>query len=147
MLVKQSMIKEVRLGHPQMTIKEAAQLMKKGDFGALPVGDNDRLVGMVTDRDIVIRAVAEGKDPNTATVKDCMTEKILYCYEDQTLEEVAENLGDNQIRRIPVLSRENRLVGILALGDIATSNAKAEKVEEALTRISQKDSQHTSRSI
>ncbi len=138
MLVKQCMIKDVQLASPETTIKEAAQKMRDGDFGALPVGENDRLVGMITDRDIVIRAVCEGKDPSKTTVKECMTKQILYCYEDQSLEEVAKNLGDNQIRRVPVLSREKRLVGIVALGDIATSDVAPKKVEETLSNISQK---------
>lgn len=144
MLVKECMIRDVQLATPQTTIKEAAQKMRNGDFGSLPVGENDRLVGMVTDRDIVIRAVSEGKDPNSTTVQECMTKQILYCYEDQTLEEVAENLGDNQIRRIPVLSREKRLVGIVALGDIATSHVSPKKVEETLSHICQKSKQSKS---
>lgn len=144
MLVKQCMIKDVQLASPETTIREAAQKMRDGDFGALPVGENDRLVGMVTDRDIVIRAVSEGKDPNKTTVKECMTKQVLYCYEDQTLEEVAKNLGDNQIRRVPVLSREKRMVGIVALGDIATSSVSPEKVEETLSSISKKGEHHRS---
>lgn len=139
MLVKQCMIKDVKLASPQTTIKEIARKMRDGDFGAMPVAENDRLVGMVTDRDIVIRAVCEGKDPNTTTAKDCMTKQVLYCYEDQTLEEVAKNLGDNQIRRVPVLTREKRLVGIVALGDIAVSDVDPKKVEETLSHISQKE--------
>jgi CBS domain-containing protein len=138
------MIKDVQLATPETSIQEAAQKMRDGDFGALPVGENDRLVGMVTDRDIVIRAVSEGKDPSSTKVKDCMTRQILYCYEDQTLEEVTKNLGDNQIRRIPVLSREKRLVGILALGDIATANESKSKVGSALGSISQKEDQQKS---
>jgi len=143
MLVKQCMIRDVQLASPETTIKEAAQKMRDGDFGALPVAENDRLIGMVTDRDIVIRAVSEGKDPNSTKVTDCMTKQVLYCYEDQTLEEVAKNLGDNQIRRVPVLSREKRLVGIVALGDIATSDVSPNKVEETLSDISQRGDQRS----
>ncbi|MCC2679984.1 MAG: hypothetical protein K0R29_2560 [Pseudobdellovibrio sp.] len=145
MLVKQCMIRDVQLGSPETTIKEAAQKMRDGDFGALPIAENDRLIGMVTDRDIVIRAVSEGKDPNSTKVIDCMTKQVLYCYEDQTLEEVAKNLGDNQIRRVPVLSREKRLVGIVALGDIAVSNVSPKKVEETLSDISQRGNQQKSK--
>jgi len=144
MLVKQCMIRDVQLATPETTIKEAAQKMRDGDFGALPVGENDRLIGMVTDRDIVIRAIADGKDPSSTPVKECMTKQVLYCYEDQTLEEVAENLGNNQIRRVPVLSREKRLVGILALGDIAISSVSPKKVEETLSHISEKSDKHKS---
>lgn len=145
MLVKQAMIKRVKLASPKMFLNEAAQKMRDGDFGALPVGENDRLVGMITDRDMAIRAVAEGKDPATTTVGECMTKQVLYCYEDQTLEEVAKNLGDNQIRRIPVLNRQKRLVGILSLADLALSDADPEKVEAALYKISQKESHRSNR--
>lgn len=136
MVVRDCMTQQVELGHPHMTLQEAAQKMREGDYGILPIQENDRLVGMITDRDIVIRGVATGKDPSQTQVQDLMSHQVLYCYEDQSLEEVAQNLGDNQIRRLPVLNRQKRLVGILSLGDIALGNAKADKVEEALNRIS-----------
>ncbi len=141
MLAKECMTKNVELGRPDMTVQEAARLMRDGDFGSLPINDNDRLAGMVTDRDIVIRAVAEGKDLASLHVRDIMSSKVLYCYEDQTLEEIAANLGDNQIRRLPVLSREKRLVGILSIGDLALSKTDANQFEQALSRIAQ----HTNR--
>lgn len=118
MMVKECMTNSVELAEPNMTIKEVAIKMKKGDFGIMPVGENDRLIGMITDRDIAIRAVAEGLDPSTK-VRDVMSKEILYCYEDQTIDEVAQNMGDNQVRRLPVLNREKRMVGILSLGDVA----------------------------
>ena len=115
MFVKQCMTTEVELGSPEMTLQKAAQKMRDGNFGSLPIEENDRLVGMVTDRDITVRAVAEGKDPTKAAVWEIMSKKVLYCFEDQTLEDVAKNLGTNQIRRLPVLNRNKRLVGILSL--------------------------------
>lgn len=136
MLVKECMTKEVEIGNPAMTISEVARKMRDGDFGILPIGDNDRLVGMVTDRDIVVRAVAEGKDLQKMQAREVMSQKVLYCYEDQTIDEVVTNLGENQVRRLPVLSREKRLIGILSLCDLAQSKADPIKVEEALTRIS-----------
>lgn len=136
MLVKECMTKQVEIGNPSMSLQEAAQKMRAGDFGILPIGENDRLVGMITDRDITIRGTAEGKDSNKVQVRELMSKNVLYCYEDQTLDEVTKNLGDNQIRRLPVLNRQKRLVGILSLGDLAQSNANPEKVEDALTRIS-----------
>lgn len=136
MLVKECMTKQVEIGKPSMSLQEAAQKMRDGDFGILPIGENDRLVGMITDRDITIRGTAEGKDAKKVQVRELMSKNVLYCFEDQTLDEVTQNLGDNQIRRLPVLNRQKRLVGILSLGDLAQSNANPERVEDALTRIS-----------
>ena len=144
MLVKECMTKQVELGNPNMSVREIAKKMREGDFGILPVGDGDRLIGVVTDRDIVVRAVAEGKNLETLQAKDILSKKVLYCYEDQSLEEIAQNLGDNQVRRLPVLNRQKRLVGILSLGDMSHSlNAsqqedKPHHIEKALHRISQK---------
>jgi len=137
MLVKECMTKQVEVGRPDMSLQEAAQKMRDGDFGILPIGENDRLIGMITDRDITIRGTAEAVDPKKIQVRQLMSPNVLYCYEDQAVDEVTKNLGDNQIRRLPVLSRQKRLVGILSLGDLAQSDAKPEKVEEALSRISQ----------
>src|SRR5262245_46431624 len=135
MFVRECMTKTVELASPDMTILEAACKMRDGDFGILPVGQNDRLVGMVTDRDIAIRATAEGKDPNSTKVRDVMSVGTLYCYDDQTLEEVAKNMGENQVRRLPVLNREKRLVGILSLGDVALS--EPDKAADPYCRISE----------
>ena len=121
MLVKDCMSKKVELGEPGMSLRHAAQKMRDGDFGSLPVGENDRLAGVITDRDIAVRAVAEGKDPRQTKVREIMSDKVLYCYEDEPTEEVARNMGENQIRRLPVLNRKKRLVGILSLGDLADS--------------------------
>lgn len=138
MLVKECMTNQVQLGNPEMTLQEAAQRMRDGDFGALPIAENERLVGVVTDRDIAIRAVAEGVDVKQARVRNIMSAKVLYCYEDQTLDEVAQNLGSNQVRRLPVLNRQKRLVGILSLGDLAKSQENKQEAEQALTKISEK---------
>ena len=112
----------------------------------LPVGENDRLIGMITDRDLAIRAVAEGKDPNRATVKDIMSPRVLYCYEDDDTKEAARSMGKNQVRRLPVLNRKKRLVGILSLGDLATKTSGEEKnIHESLKSISQKGKKRASR--
>jgi len=132
MLVKECMTKNVKLGSPSMTVSEAAQKMRDGNFGILPIEENDRLVGMVTDRDIAVRGVAEGKDPKTIKVRDIMSKKVLYCYEDQSLEDIAKNLGDNQVWRLPVLSRKKRLVGILSLADMAKSHLDPVRLETTL---------------
>jgi CBS domain-containing protein len=141
MLVKECMTTNVQMGTPNMTLFEVAKKMRDGNFGMLPIADNEKLVGMITDRDITIRAIAEGKDAKQTNAQEIMTAQVLYCYDDQTLEDVSNNLGENQIRRLPVLNRQKRLVGILSLGDLATSDANDKKVEEALTLISKKAKQ------
>ncbi len=136
MLAKECMTDDVELANPEMSLREAAQKMKDGDFGGLPVRENDRLVGMITDRDITIRAVADGKDPNSTQVREVMSNDILYCFEDDDIEEVNQNMAGNQIRRLPVLNREKRLVGIVALGDLAMSKDRPKQVGETLGQIS-----------
>ena len=138
MIAKECMTKNVKICSPNMSLAEAAKLMREGDFGILPVGDHDRLIGMITDRDIAIRAVAQGKDPLRSYVGEVMTNKVLYCFEDQDINEVAKNLGDNQIRRLPVLNREKRLVGILSLANLAQKGASPEKIDDALIHITKK---------
>ncbi len=118
MRVSEAMTREVRVANPTQTIRDVARIMAEIDAGAVPVGENDRLVGMITDRDIAIRAVAEGKGPDTP-VRDIMSKDIKYCYDDEDLEHVAENMGELQVRRLPVVNRDKRLVGIVALGDVA----------------------------
>jgi CBS domain-containing protein len=110
----------VHLTHPNETLVEAAKTMALLDAGALPVRDGDRLVGMITDRDIAVRGVALGKRPD-ATVAEVMSREVLYCYEDQEVEEVLRNMGQVQVRRLPVLDRNKRLVGIVSLADLAAS--------------------------
>lgn len=135
MNVADVMTKQVETVSPQQTIGEAAQLMQQLDTGVLPVGENDRLVGMVTDRDIVIRAIAQGRGPD-APVRESMTESVLYCFEDDSIEDAAKKMGDEQVRRLPVLNREKRLVGIIAIGDLAMA-ADSGTVDAALTEISE----------
>ena len=118
MKVHEAMTRGVRIASPQQTIREAACMMADIDAGALPVGENDRLVGMITDRDIALRAVGEGRSPDTA-IRDIMSKEVLYCYEDEDLDDVAEKMGDSKVRRLPVLDRGKRLVGIVSLGDLA----------------------------
>ena len=137
MQLREIMTTGVELTDPAMSLKDAAALMREGDFGLLPVGENDRLVGTITDRDITVRAVADGKDPSTTTVREAMSEGIRYCFEDQTVDEAAELMSDAQIRRLPILNREKRLVGIVALVDVATTIEAAEPAGQALSGISE----------
>lgn len=118
MRVQEAMSRDVRVVNPGQTIRDVAKMMDEIDAGAIPVGENDRLVGMITDRDIAIRAVARGKGPDTP-VREVMSKDVKYCYEDEDLEHVAQNMGEIQVRRLPVMNRDKRLVGIVSLGDIA----------------------------
>jgi len=135
MKVSEVMTREVRVANPSQSLREAAQMMADLDAGVLPVGADDRLVGMITDRDIAIRGVAEGKTPDTP-VRDVMTADVKYCFEDEEIEHVARNMAEIQIRRLPVLNRDKRLVGIIAIADLAT-NEDPELVGEAVSGISE----------
>jgi len=118
MLIRDAMTKDVRMVSPEQTICDAARIMAECDLGSVPVADGDRLVGMVTDRDIAIRAVASGKSPDTQ-VREIMSEDVKYCFEDDDIDSVARNMADVQLRRLVVLNADKRLVGIVALADIA----------------------------
>ena len=123
---------------PSDSIAQAAERMRALDVGALPVcGDSDKLVGMVTDRDITVRATAECCDPGGTTVRDVMTPGVIYCFEDQDISEAAKLMEDKQVRRLVVLNRSKQMVGILSLGDVATRNANDKLSGEALERISE----------
>jgi CBS domain-containing protein len=121
MRVQDVMSRDVMVVSPWESLKTAARRMADLDVGALPVGDEGRLIGMVTDRDMVIRGLAIGKGP-TAKVGDVMTPDVKYCFADQLVDEIAANMADVQVRRLMVVDRDKQLVGILALGDIATSD-------------------------
>jgi CBS domain-containing protein len=125
MKVHEIMTAHARCVGPDNTLVEAAGLMRELDVGALPVCENDRLAGMVTDRDLALRGVADGRDPNTTAIRDVMSPGVVYVFADQQVEEVARVMEERQIRRVPVLSREKRLVGIVSLGDIAISSNPA----------------------
>lgn len=143
MNVNSCMSTDVRLASPGESIREAARMMKEIDAGILPVGDNDRIIGMITDRDIAMRAVAEGKGPDT-TVSDVMSREVLYCYDDEGLDDVARQMRELQVRRMPVLNRDKRLVGIISIGDLAlTDGDGAGRAAEALEGVSQPGGMHT----
>jgi CBS domain-containing protein len=125
MRVSEAMTREVRVATPGQSIRDVAKMMDEINAGAMPVGENDRLVGMITDRDIAVRAVALGKGPDTPVREVMSTEQVLYCYEDEEIDHVAKNMAENQVRRLPVVNREKRLVGIVALGDVAREEQRA----------------------
>jgi CBS domain-containing protein len=130
MKVKDIMTKEVEIVHPDDSLKDAAQKMRVRDVGFLPVCDGDRLVGVVTDRDITLKSTAEGTDPNTSIGRDVITSPVVYCFDDQDVKEAAELMEKHQIRRITVLSRDDkRLVGVVSLGDIARNGTKKVSAE------------------
>ena len=134
MRVSEAMTRDVCVATPGQSIRDAARSMADIDAGSLPVGENDRLVGMITDRDIAIRAVAQGKSPDTP-VRDVMSTNVLYCYDDEDLDHCAKNMAEQQVRRLPVVNRDKRLVGILSLGNIAQKeNRSASKAVKGVTR-------------
>jgi CBS domain-containing protein len=136
MKIQEVMTADVSYVGPDAPILEIARKMRDADIGSMPVVDDDRLIGMVTDRDIVVRIVAEGADLGTATARAAMSPGILYCFEDDTVEQVLENMGDQQIRRLPVVNRDKRLVGLVSLGDLSLTG-KRRAAGEALQEISQ----------
>jgi len=141
MKVREAMTQDVCLATPEQTICDAARVMAEIDAGALPVEQDERLVGVITDRDIAVRAVAAGKSPETK-VRDVMSREVLYCYEDQDLDAVIRNMGTVKVRRLPVLSRDKRLVGIISLADLARQH-DATLEEKALRDLSQPGGAHS----
>ena len=141
MQVNEAMSSDVKIASPDQSIRDAAKMMAELDAGVLPVGENDKLVGMITDRDIAIRAVAAGKPPTTK-VRDVMSSEVKYCFDDEDLDDVAENMADIKVRRLPVLNREKRLVGIVSLGDIALFDG-AGSAGSALCVISEPGGDHS----
>jgi CBS domain-containing protein len=141
MKVNEAMTRDVRVCDPGHSIRDCAKTMAEIDAGALPVGENDRLVGMITDRDIAIRAIAQGKGPDTP-VREVMSAEVKYCFEDEDLDHVAKNMGDIRVRRLPVVSRDKRLVGILSLGDLARKE-KSETAASAVRGVSQHGGPHS----
>src|SRR5262245_53986518 len=141
MKVSEVMTRNVRTVGPDVTIQQAAEIMANLDAGVVPVGEKGRLVGMITDRDIAVRAIAKGKGPE-AKVREVMTSDVKYCFADQEVEEAMHNMSDIQVRRLPVVSRAKRLVGILSLGDVAFGGA-GKSTGETLKRISEPGGEHT----
>jgi CBS domain-containing protein len=134
--LKDVMSRNVKMVTPETTIREAAQQMRDGGFGMLPVAENDRMVGAISDRDIAVRAVADDKGPETP-VRDVMSRGICWVYEDDAVEVAARLMGERQVRRLPVVNRDKRLVGIVSLGDFAVERSEIAPAAEALSEISQ----------
>jgi CBS domain-containing protein len=136
------MTREVEVADPNQTVRDAARLMAESDTGALPVGENDRLVGMITDRDIAVRVTAEGRDPQQTRVRDVMTPDVRYVYEDEDIDHVVDNMAEQKVRRLPVVNRSKRLVGIVSLGDIATTEHNGHAAGRALRSVARPGGRH-----
>ncbi len=141
MRVADCMSRDVRIADPGQSLREAARTMAQIDSGVLPVGELDRLVGMITDRDIAVRGVAQGKGPD-AHVREVMSNEVRYCYEDDDVAEVLQNMGDIQVRRLAVLNRDKRLVGMVSIGDLAKADAEAQ-TGAALADIARQGGEHS----
>jgi CBS domain-containing protein len=136
MKVKDIMTKEMEVIPGSASVKEAAEIMKRYDIGSLPIVEGSRVVGILTDRDIVLRSDAPGHDPNEVTVKDIMTGKLAVVSADQDVTEAARLMAERQVRRLPVVDRDMQLIGIVSLGDIAEDVKQKEVSAEALEKIS-----------
>jgi CBS domain-containing protein len=141
MRVSEVMTTEVCILDPDQSIQDAAKAMRDLDIGIVPVGEDDRLVGMITDRDITVRAAAADKRPSTR-IRDVMTEEVKYCFEDEDTEHVADNMAEQQLRRLPVLNRDKRLVGIVSLADLVVMEG-TQPAATALAGISRPGGAHS----
>lgn len=137
MQIKEIMTPNVEVIRPDSTLQEAAQKMKGLDVGPVPVCDGERLVGMLTDRDITIRATAEGRDPKLTRVGEVMTCEVIYAFEDQGVTEAARLMEEHQIRRLVILNRDKRLVGIVSAGDLALHTDNERLAGEVVERVSE----------
>ena len=137
MQLKEVMTRNVEVIGPEATLEDAASRMDALDIGPLPVCENDRLVGMITDRDITVRSTAMGEDPKTTHVRDAMSKDVLYCHEDDDVRDASRLMERKQVRRLPVLSREDRLVGIVSLGDLAVWTRDEQLSGEVLQQVSE----------
>src|SRR5439155_7824814 len=140
MKIRDVMTKGAKVTSPEDTLQHAAQLMRECDCGILPVADGERLVGMLTDRDIAIRCVAEGRGPQSK-VRDGMTREVMYCFEDEETQHVCQNMADIQVRRLAVMTRDKRLVGIVSLGDLARKEPNTAKALKGIARPSEQHNQ------
>lgn len=140
MYVNEVMTRRAECTRPDATLQEAAGRMKALEIGSLPVCDKDRLVGMVTDRDITVRSVSKGHDPRTDRVRDVMTPQVYYCFEDEDVADAAQRMRERQVRRLPVVDRNKRLTGMLALGDLAVEAGNDQLAGSTLEGISEPSS-------
>jgi CBS domain-containing protein len=141
MQISEVMTRAVQTTSPDVPVQEAARIMAAIDSGILPVGENDRLVGMITDRDLAVRALAQGKGPD-CKVRDVMTPEVKYCFEDEDVAHVARNMAEQKLQRLPVMNRDKHLVGIVSLGDIAIQG-DSNVVDTAVSGMKEPGGPHT----
>src|SRR5262249_5511318 len=137
MIVREIMTAHVDVIHPENTLEEAARKMKALDVGLLPVHDGERVVGMLSDRDIAVRSVAQGEDPTRDRVADVMTHDVVYCFDDQPIAAAASLMKEHQIRRLLVVDRNHKLAGIVSLGDVAVETGDDRLAGNILERVSE----------
>lgn len=135
--LKEVMTTKPRVAEPEDTLTDIAELMREEDTGAIPICDGDKLVGMITDRDIVMRTLAQDIDPSTIVARDIMTSPIIYCYEDESIDEAAKVMEEKQIRRLVVLDRNRRLVGMVSLGNLAARGGNDLLVGQIVEKVSE----------
>ena len=135
MQIKECLTKDVKWTTPDTTATEIAKMMKENDIGSVPIGENDKLTGMVTDRDIVVNCLAEGLNPSETSASEFMSEGVLYCYDTDSAEEVLENMGQKKISRMPVVNSDKRLVGIVSIGDLSSHFPNNEKLGKTVENI------------
>lgn len=135
MIVRDIMHSGVRVINHQLSVEQAAKMMEQGDFGSIPVEKNDKMIGMLTDRDIVLRVVATGKNPKLTKVSECMSRGINWCFDDDDLETVARKMKENKQRRLPVVNRQKRLVGMISLAEITMIRDQPRIAQEVLSQI------------
>jgi CBS domain-containing protein len=136
MKIREVMTETVELVDPDTALRDAAQRMRDVGIGFLPVGVDDRLVGTLTDRDITVRAVADGLDPKIARVREAMSKALIYCFEDQDTSEAATLMAENKVRRLPVLNSAKRLVGVVSIGDLAATTGDDDVIGQTVQDIS-----------
>jgi len=137
MKVREIMKQNVECIEPTTPIAKAAEKMRELNIGFLPICENDRLIGTVTDRDITIRSVAQGRDPRLAPIREVMSLSVFYCFDDEDIEDVGKHMQETEVRRMLILNREKRLVGVISLGDIARTAGEMELAGETLQKISE----------
>jgi len=135
MLVRDIMHSGVKVINHKLTVEQAAKMMAENDIGSIPVEKNDKLIGMITDRDITIRVIATGKNPKVTKVSECMTEGINYCFDDNELDVVSRKMKENKQRRLPVINRQKRLVGIISLAEITNIRLEPNMAKEILSTL------------
>src|SRR5262245_16798866 len=137
MKVTEIMTRNVQTADPDTPIAKVADKMRDRDIGFVPICEHDRLIGTVTDRDIAIRSVAQGRDPRLAPIREIMTQTVFYCYEDEDVESLAVYMQEKEVRRLLVLNRQKRLVGVVSIGDLAKAPVEKRLVGETLGQIAE----------